>query len=257
MRDFEIITYGTPIIKANKYNDAIAYDGNKKRIYHKEFDITEFIGEELAKIRSIPSVHYFPVVFGKKSRVLGDTPLERKCNNIRVGSFDFKDDASINYVHVDSEYIPEMWLQYILDCKDNNNRVEFIIEHLEMYALDIYMGQHDRRRNVVYEIWADGQIHLGKLFDYEFSLSPEIFSFTFPDSYTTPYHTFLRVDDYKKFIEQYQPFEEMLKSYLDVDLVATIVKMAEEREFDLKHFDLDPYKEFDEKSHKRLERILK
>lgn len=52
-------------------------------------------------------------------------------------------------------------------------------------------------------------------------------------------------------------FEEILRSYLDVDLVLIIRLMGLTRNFDVSKLDLDLYKRFDEQSHKRLEKILK
>jgi len=56
---------------------------------------------------------------------------------------------------------------------------------------------------------------------------------------------------------KYPQLVEILKSYLDVDLVNVIKSMAAKRNFDVSGFDLDLYKRFDEQSHKRLEKILK
>jgi hypothetical protein len=49
----------------------------------------------------------------------------------------------------------------------------------------------------------------------------------------------------------------MLSSYLDVDLVEQIKRMAQNKQFDLSGFYLEPYRRFDEASHKKLELILK
>ena len=53
MYDFEILTTNTPVVRARKKNDSIALISGKPKIYHKSFDITEFIGEELANKREI------------------------------------------------------------------------------------------------------------------------------------------------------------------------------------------------------------
>ena len=56
---------------------------------------------------------------------------------------------------------------------------------------------------------------------------------------------------------KYPKFEEILRSYLDVDLESVIRKMARSRKFDLSRFDMSKYREFDEITHKKLEKILR
>ena len=75
--------------------------------------------------------------------------------------------------------------------------------------------------------------------------------------YENDFNFYRTIDDYKKMIDKYPQFGEMLSSYLAVDLVEQIERMAEMRQFDLSGFDLEPYRRFDESSHKKLELILK
>ena len=90
MYDFNVLTINTPVVRASKKNDSIALVNGKPQIYHKLFDITEFIGEELANIRGIESVHYFPVCFSNYKRLISSDDDRKKSKNIRVGSYDFK-----------------------------------------------------------------------------------------------------------------------------------------------------------------------
>ena len=48
MQDVEILTINTPVVKATMKNEGIAFVKGMPEVYHKEFDITEFIGEQLA-----------------------------------------------------------------------------------------------------------------------------------------------------------------------------------------------------------------
>ena len=63
MHDFDVLMSNTPYVLATRKNYSIATFPGMPNIYHKDFDITEFIGEELAKVRGVNSVHYFPVLF--------------------------------------------------------------------------------------------------------------------------------------------------------------------------------------------------
>ena len=64
-------------------------------------------------------------------------------------------------------------------------------------------------------------------------------------------------DTNRRMIDKYPQFGDMLSSYLDVDLIEQIESMAQTRQFDLSGFDFEPYKRFDEATHKKLELILK
>ena len=76
-------------------------------------------------------------------------------------------------------------------------------------------------------------------------------------SYTKHKAKRLEIDDYQKFIIKYPQFEGILRSYLDVDLEKVILRMARSRKFDLRRVDMDGYREFDEVTHKKLEKILR
>ena len=65
------------------------------------------------------------------------------------------------------------------------------------------------------------------------------------------------IDDIRRKVDKYPQFGDMLKSYVDVCLTEQIESMAQTRQFDLSSFDFEPYKRFDEATHKKLELILK
>ena len=72
MNEIYAIKKDTPHVRAIKVSDRIAKypcEG-MPQIYHKEFDLHEFIGEEIAGIRGVNSVHYFPVLFEDMDTVL-------------------------------------------------------------------------------------------------------------------------------------------------------------------------------------------
>ena len=152
-------------------------------------------------------------------------------------------------------YIPDSWEDWLKKCIDDNNRMSFINEHLEMYALDTYMGQYDRLYNTIYEFRPNGELHLSKLFDYESSLYLDADG-TVPN-YITGFHKFSSINDYHKLINKYPQFEVMLRTYCDVDLVEVINQMCLKRGFNQNFLDFDKFKRFEEASQKKLELILK
>lgn len=254
MHDFEVIKSTTPVVIAKKKNDAIATVSNLPDIYHKDFDINEFIGEELANVRGVNSVHYFPVLFDSIEKSLKIKNYFDKCLAVRVGSFDFKVNG-VKYVtgpclpfygeRGDFEQLLEL-------CKDDKNRDEFLSELLECYGLDIFCGQLDRPNNIYYEFHPNGEVHLSKMFDYEHS-----FDECFGDYYITDFHIFRTIDDYQEFMIKYPKLEEILRSYLDVDLVTVIKRMVSLRNFNINGINLDKYDSFNDATHKKLEKILK
>ena len=90
MFEFDVITKDTPTIRAKRKTEGIAEYPKMPQIYHKEFDLHEFIGEEIAGIRGVNSVHYFPILFDDIENVLNHRNEIEKTRLIRVGSFDFK-----------------------------------------------------------------------------------------------------------------------------------------------------------------------
>ena len=246
------------------------------QIYHKEFDLHEFIGEEIAGIRGVNSVHYFPVLFEDIDTVLSMNNDFFRLPLVRVGSFDFKKPGVRYSTGPDLPHYEDFYtFEELLDlCPTEKNRNELLNELLEIYGLDIYSGQTDRPGNIFYEFHPNGEIHMSKLFDYEWSLDEELKEYYVADfhifrtivSYQKmirDYHennilvAFNTIASYQKMIRDYPQFEGILRSYLDVDLEKLINKMARSRRFDLDGFDMDSYKRFNEVSHKRLEKILR
>ena len=254
MNEFFVLKKDTPHIRAKRISRGIAEYPGMPKIYHKEFDLHEFIGEELAGIRGVNSVHYFPVLFDDIDNVLKLDNGFEKTEFVRVGSFDFKKPGIKYSTGPDLPHYEDFYtFNDILDlCPTKKNREELINELLEIYGLDIYSGQTDRPGNIFYEFHPNGEIHTSKLFDYEWSLDEDL-----KDYYVADFHIFRSIAAYQKLIKDYPQFEGILRSYLDVDLESIINKMARSRHFDLRGFDMDAYKRFDEVSHKRLEKILK
>lgn len=256
MYDYNILTKKTPIVCVTKRNDAIAEMSFMPEIYHKAFDINEFIGEELAGIRGIKSAHYFPLSFSNiKDIRSGKVPFNK--DTIRVGSYSFREKGKAYLVEPFLSFeFDDMTFEMMLEQYNTlENKEMFLRENLEMFGLDIYMGQQDRPLNCYYVYDEEtNEVHLGPLFDYEDSLYvPEDNEF----EYRSDFVYFNSIDDYQEMMVKYPVFEEILRSYTEVQLIPTIKFMGETRGFDLSKFDLDPYKRFEEHTQKRLEKILK
>lgn len=254
MNEIFAIKKDTPYVRAKKINDRLAEYPGMPVIYHKEFDLHEFIGEEIAGIRGVNSVHYYPILFDDVENILNIKNEIARTRLIRVGSFDFKKPGVRYSTGPDLPHYEDFYtFEELLDlCPTEKNRLELTNELLEIYGLDIYSGQTDRPSNIFYEFHPNGEIHMSKLFDYEWSLDEDL-----KEYYVADFHIFRTISAYQKMIRDYPQFEGILRSYLDVDLEKLINKMARSRRFDLTGFDMDSYKRFNEESHKRLEKILK
>ncbi len=247
-----IITNETPIIFPTKVNrnKAVTLDG--KSMFYKKFDVVEFIGEHLAEKYGVRSAKYFPISFISQEE-FEFLPLEKRI--LYTGSIDFNSD-DINYKRARSMkfYYREDNFDVLLSkCLDNENRFEFFDDNLDMFALDIYMGQLDRVDNTLYGFTRDGKVVLSPCFDYEISLkSGNVDSAV----YESDFFRFMKYSDYDKFIKLHPEFKGKLERYLDVNLVSEIEEMADERKFSLDGIDMQRFREFDEQSHKRLVKIL-
>ena len=256
MNDYKLLRKNSPLVFAAKKNDCIAtVHSSLPAIYYKNFDINEFIGEQLASIRELKSNHYFPVSFSRDARNNLDNYSFCR-SNIKVGSFDFMKKGREYYTATQLPfYFDKLPFEELLElCLDDQNRVELINENLEMMALDIYMSQWDRGGNTYYEFFPNGEIHLAPIFDYEASMEKldagDI-------EYTSDFFQFMTIDDYHEMMVKYPQFREMLQSYLNTDLESQLRSMCRSRQFNFSSIDIDSYRRYDEVSHKKLEKILK
>lgn len=255
MRKYILLRKNTPVTYALKKNDAIAYYPGSRDIYYKDLDITEFIGEELANIQGVRAVHYFPLCLGRKNSYLVDSP-KFDIRSVKIGSFDLKDENVIYKTAPELSFYYEKdgFLQLLDRCPSDQNREQFIDENLKMFALDIYMCQMDRGSNIFYEFHPNGDIHLSPCFDYEWALFK---NHALEELYTSDFFQFESLDDYHDLMIRLPQFKDYLKKYLDISLERVVSDMFKKRKFNLQAIDMDFYKDFDEATHKRLEKILK
>lgn len=258
MFEFDVLKKSTPVVYAEKINHSTARVPGKPLIYHKCFDFTEFIGEDLASIRNIRSAHYFPVCFGKKGTIY-------TISNLRVGSFDFYKEkitykfcSEFDFIQ-DEESRSDYFSRLLERCPTEKNREELIDEVLELMALDTYMVQYDRSGNCIYEIHPNGEIHLAPIFDYEASLDMSAFDYDSNDfiDYSNDFFCLSNDDDYFDFMKMYPQFRDKLENYLDVCLTDRIKKVVKKRRFNSDAISFTHYELFDELSHKRIKKLIR
>lgn len=255
MRKYILLKENTKVTYAIKKNDIIACYPGSKDIYYKELDITEFIGEELATIQGVRTVHYFPLCLGKKDSYLVQSP-RFDISSVKIGSFDFKKQG-VTYKmarELPFYYESDSFSRLLDKCPNEQNRNQFIDENLKMLALDIYMCQMDRGSNIFYEFHPNGDIHLSPCFDYEWSL---FVKHALKEFYINDFFCFVSLDDYHNLMLKYPKFRDYLSGYLNISLEKIVLETFKKRKFNLDAIDMDIYKDFDEATHKRLERILK
>lgn len=198
---------------------------NERRIFRKDFNHAELVGEELCNVRNLRCSHFFLIGEGyyHLNRTEFYEDIEDKGYNIRLGSYDFRDPIKYDYFQIADSILGSEYLEEILEfAPTTENRYQLLDEIEEMFALDTFMGQTDRYwNNVIFERDKETkEIHLAPLYDFEYSLNS---SYINPNClYDNVLHTFKSEQDYKDYIEKRPEFAEKLKFYLDIDLVDVI-----------------------------------
>lgn len=200
---------------------------NERRIFRKDFNHAELVGEELCNVRNLRCSHFFLIGEGyyHLNRTEFYEDIEDKGYNIRLGSYDFRDPVKYDYFQIADSILGSEhdYLEEILEfAPTTENRYQLLDEIEEMFALDTFMGQTDRYwNNVIFERDKETkEIHLAPLYDFEYSLNS---SYINPNClYDNVLHTFKSEQDYKDYIEKRPEFAEKLKFYLDIDLVDVI-----------------------------------
>lgn len=235
-------------------------DKNQTKIFWKDFNHAEFIGEELCAIHNIRCAHYFIVGLGgfdlKKISYYGDiNPTEYE---FKIAANDFKRQGRI-YQYL-QQYKMDKHLnkfeKMLEKAKDENNREKLCKEMLQLLALDIYMGQVDRyNENIMFEINKDDSIRLAPLYDFECSLKQNYLG---QDTiYESELYSFPNIDECKQFIEKYPLFRDILSSYLNIDLRDVIQRAYNRRGLIIPDSKWMFYDDFDGERKRILEKIIK
>lgn len=230
------------------------------RIFIKNFNHAEFIGEALCNMKNIKCAHYFVVGVGlkKENRTVNYGDIKDKCYEFRIASCDFKDNDHA-YFSINCSNILEAseGLELVLGmCPNEDNKNELMDEIIKMFALDIFMGQQDRYfNNMIFSSDHMGNIHLANLYDFEISLKS---SYIDPDFiYKNDLHSFKDIDSFEEFIQKFPRFREELESYLDIDLVKTAIFSYDVRNLTFPEHVTKYMKSFEDERKTLIKQIIK
>lgn len=251
------ITEETPIICTKPSYFFEALDDKNKTIYYKDFNINEFLGQQLSKIRNLKTNEYFLMTLKNEYKISKYKNIQcEDISDIKVASYDFKK-LENQYYYLKELKLGENKLTELLKlCPNEKNKKELINEILELFALDTYMGQTDRYSyNIMFEVNHCGEIHLCPIYDYEYSMN---------DLYTqdrciypNALCTLDKIYEYKKLLEKYPQLYTMLNSYLDVNIQKEIIECFNDQKLSYEKVNFKAYSKFTEKRCKVIEKILK
>lgn len=231
----------------------------KRKIFLKSFNYNEFIGETLCLKRDIDVAHYMIVgeTIQPTSYYTTYGNIKNKYYPIKMGSFDFKEE--------DKEYLclEDLGLDYrnqlndILDrTNSSKNREELKRELLELLALDTYMGQKDRySTNVLLKQDKQGNLSLSPLYDFSFSLKSDYRYLN--DIYDNAIQPLRTIEDYYEFIKKYPEFRDILKEYMDINLIETIHETNSRNNFIVRPEHLKPYNDMHSSRMHVLKKIIR
>lgn len=248
--DSEILLIGTKRKKGDK---------NQTKIFWKDFNHAEFIGEELCAIHNIRCAHYFIVGLGgfdlKKISYYGDiNPNEYE---FKIAANDFRRPNRVYYYlrqyKIDKHF--NKFEKMLEKTKDDSNKAKLCKEMLQLLALDIYMGQVDRYdENIMFEVKQDNSIRLAPLYDFERSLKQNYLGYE--TIYESELYSFPNIEACKNFIEKYPLFRDILSSYLTIDLKEVIERAYNRRGLIIPDSKWTFYDDFDGERKKILEKII-
>ncbi len=252
----ECMNYETPIKLVSDKKKSL-FGKTEPKIFFKNFNHAEFIGEELCNIRNIRCTHYFMAGLTrfKVNKSLKRGEVDKYNPTIGIGSYDFTDNNK-QYKRIDDYEVRanngfESMLKH---AKNEENKKQLCRDMLEMIALDIYMGQVDRSAvNIMFEEDKEGNIRLAPLYDFEYSLNSTLLD----DSiYTSDLYSFDTFEDCKEFIKKYPLFRDILASYLNINLVEVISRCYSRRGLNIPSDKWNFYMDFDQKQKEKIQKIL-
>ncbi len=199
----------------------------EKRIFRKDFNHAELVGEELCNIRNLRCAHFFLIGEGyyRVNRAAPFKEISGEGYQLKLGSYDFRNPQEYDYFQIEdhSLYSSHDHLDEVLNMTPNEtNRKELLDDVEELFALDTFMGQTDRYwNNIIFERnKKTKEIRIAPLYDFEYSLNP--LDIDRNCIYDNALHSFKTEKDYVDFIEKHPEFAEKLRFYLDIDLMDTM-----------------------------------
>ena len=256
----ECLTEDTKILLIGKKKFSFFKRKEEPKIFRKNFNHAEFIGEEICASKEIPCVHFFLVADGffTSNQMTTYCLLPKHVSRIEIGSSDFRkhDYEYFSIVHGNVTSEDDCLIPLLEMAPSEKNRQELLNEILNMFALDTYMGQIDRfHNNIVFERNPKTkEIHLSPLFDFEYSLKS---SYLDPDSiYPNPIYPLFTIKDYRRMIEIFPEFKEKLESFLSIKLVDAATFAYQSKGLVMPSCKLPFYHDFDKRQKKLIRKII-
>ena len=245
-KDTKIFLIGEEQSKCKKFS--LTRKRPAKKIFRKDFNHAEIIGEAICGIRNLRSAHFFLIGEGyfDYRHWVPYSEIKGSGYHIKLGSYDFCDTENFTYFKIcDTSGKNHNYLDDVLDmAPTEENRCELLNEIEELFALDTFMGQIDRFwSNILFEKnKKTKELHLAPVYDFQYSLKkyymdPKMLYDNFL------YH-FQTREDYFNFMREHPEFADKLCSYLDIDLVELIKRSYRTRGLQVPDSKAPFYEEF-------------
>lgn len=214
---------------------------NQDIYYTKYFNLNELIGEEIANILNLKSVHF---------------ELFRNTNGeVWLASKNFKNENYKYYQYYD-DIIIELTKSRI-NCLQkyclNNENYNYLLDNIsKLFALDVYMGQNDRcNLNLQLEKDKTGYLDLAPIYDYSDSAWDDNIVY---DNFI---NCFMELEDYTDFFLLHPNSLNLFKKVKSINLLKLIDNIQEKNHFKLPNEIIEIYKYNEENSQRKLEKIIK
>ena len=260
----ECLTDQTPILVTsdNSYPKRFFLKPKKKepKLYFKDFNHAEFIGEELCLIKNIECTHYFIAGLGNYSLNQYETYKEtsKKFLKYQIASFDFKKDNH-TYKTILDYHIPtdgKSFEEMVQIAKTEENEKKLCMDLLNLLALDIYMGQTDRFfYNFLLKEDEKQNVRLAPIYDFEYALNTSYLDRRVIHS--SDVYTFHNIEECREFIKKYPIFRDLLASYLTINLKEVIERAYDKRNLRIPNNKWKFYQEFEENRKNLIKKMIR
>ena len=205
---------------------------NNELYYYKLFNFNELIGEYLCKYLGLDSVHNELSIESRTLYLVTKSFIENNCK-YRFSKF-------------------ESFESFLKNSINEGNKNKLIIDHMKLFAIDIYMRQIDRKHysNMTYKINKNGYISLAPV--YDFSNAFGIFNY-----YTNVYFD-IAFDKYEfnNLFKEYPHLFYKLEKLYKLDFYNIISSILLDYRLEMTDEKWMYYEKQSEKSNKILKKIL-
>ena len=205
---------------------------NNNLYYYKLFNFNELIGEYLCKYLGLDSVHNELVIKDKE---------------LYLATKSFIEDG---YIYKMAEF--DDFDSLLEKCVSKQNRNEIIINHMKLFAIDIYMRQKDREHysNITYKINKDKYISLAPVYDFSNAFNNN-------DYYNNVYYDIdFDVYEFNNLFKMYPTLRNELEKLYKLDFYYMLCSILSDYKLKMDDKQLMYYEKKSEKSEKILKRVL-